>query len=273
MKTEIWCHSLNSTETASSVRLLHLSSLSSLTLASFMFAGRQDLTLGAGGGGSMVGNVPRLIPTAGSDTRWHHQTDPVGGICRDVYASKAASGKGVDVYLFLPHLRRVGWNSEKDENNAEWKFWVTVIVKPSGGEMKTLRTELSRHTHRHCSGNHRLHPADRWKVHLPCKFKGKIGTIWYLSPETVCLSLMRCGCFTVDCRLNCVVTSEWKPLCLIAYQALTWVQEASWTGAVEMEASSSAHEELVRKLIVRRRRKGNLFHNTDSSCEKCWSDF
>lgn len=136
MKTEIWCHSLNSTVTASSVRLLHLSSLSSLTLASFMFAGKEDLTLEAGGGVSMLGNVLRLIPTVDSDTRWHHQTDPVGVICRDNYASKAASGKGVDVYLFLPHLRRVGWNSEKDENNAEWKFWVTVVVKPSGGKWK-----------------------------------------------------------------------------------------------------------------------------------------
>lgn len=68
MKTESWCHSLDSTVTASTVRTPHLSSLSSLTLASFMFAGQGGLTPGAGGGGSTVGNVSCLIPTVGSET-------------------------------------------------------------------------------------------------------------------------------------------------------------------------------------------------------------
>lgn len=145
MKTESWCHSLNSTVRAT-VRRPHLSSLSSLTLASFMFAGRGGLTLGAGGGGSVVGSVPRLIPTVGSETRWRHQTDPVGVICGDVYESNAESGKGVDVYLFSPHLRRVGWNSEKNDTNAEWKFWATVIVKPSGGNENTENRAQQTHS-------------------------------------------------------------------------------------------------------------------------------
>lgn len=69
MKTESCCHSLDSTVTSSTVRRLHLSSLSSLNLASFMFAGRGGLPPEAGSGGSMVGKVPRLIPTVGSETR------------------------------------------------------------------------------------------------------------------------------------------------------------------------------------------------------------
>lgn len=84
MKTESWGHLLNSTVTASAGRPLHLSSLSSLTLASFMYAGGGGLPLGDGGGGSVVGNVPRLIPTVGSETKWHRQTHPVGVICGDV---------------------------------------------------------------------------------------------------------------------------------------------------------------------------------------------
>lgn len=136
MKTESRCHSLNSTVTASTARLPHLSSQSSLTLASFTLA-RRGLSLGAGGGGGMVGNVPCLIPTVGSQTMWHYQPHPLGVDSGNVYTSNAVSGKRVDVYLFFPHLRRAGRNSEKNNTNVEWKFWVIVIKKPSGENENT----------------------------------------------------------------------------------------------------------------------------------------
>lgn len=75
------------------------------------------------------------------------------------------------------------------------------------------------------------------------------------------------GLFQVNVCCHMLVESGWKFLWLTS--ALTRVQEAPGTGSAEMEASSLAHEELVWKLLVRRR-KGFLFHNTDSSCEKCW---
>lgn len=68
MRTESRCHLLNPAVKASTARLPHLSGQSSLTLASFTFAARGGLTPGAGGGGSMEGSVPRLIPTVASET-------------------------------------------------------------------------------------------------------------------------------------------------------------------------------------------------------------
>lgn len=47
---------------------------------------------------------------------------------------------------------------KEKERNVKWKCSVPAIVRPRQGKENT---ELSRRTHRLCSGNRRLHPAER----------------------------------------------------------------------------------------------------------------
>lgn len=47
-----------------------------------------------------------------------HQSDPRCGSWEQMYHQMLRHGKGAGAYLFLPRLRRAGWNSEKNETNG-----------------------------------------------------------------------------------------------------------------------------------------------------------
>lgn len=142
-------------------------------------------------------------------------------------------------------LKRI---KETLNGNAQYQ-WLWGLAR--GNE----NTELSKCTHRLCSGNRRLHPGDRgkaWNVNLIFYSEDCVHVWWDVEVLKVYFRL-----------IYVIAPSGWKLLWLGG--ALTWVSVSA-----EMEASSRAWEELDCGLIVRKR-KGIVFHNICSSCGNYWS--